>query len=184
MLENRKWSHSRRFLSLLLSTVFGLVWHIGIPIASAGTPAILTDGTPIALRLTETVSPETHHPGDIVHLEVAMDVTVGNVVVIKAGTPAEGEVVTAEKKGMLGEPAKIGITVRSTKAVDGQRVPLRATLTREGKSQQVLALVLSLLLCILFILMKGKSAEFPSGSEVKAYVENNVTVNVEKPPAS
>lgn len=164
-----------RFLSFLI--IFSLVFppHLAPPAYAAQVP--LADGTPLVLRLTETVAPNTHHVGDVVHLEVAMDVTVNGATVIKAGTPAEGEVVVAQNAAWLGEAGKIGITLRSTKAVDGQRIPLRANLTREGKEKQGLAVVLGLLLCFLFLFMKGETVQFTSGSEVKGYVESNLNIS-------
>jgi len=106
-----------------------------------------------------------------------MDVTIDGVIAIKAGTPAEGEVAISEKPAWLGESGKLGITVRSTRAVDGQRVPLRANLTREGKEKQGLAVVLGVLLCFLFLFMKGENVQFVAGSEVKTYVETNLRIN-------
>lgn len=164
-----------RFLSFLI--IFSLVFppHLAPPAYAA--QVALPEATPVVLRLTETVAPTTHHVGDVVHLEVAMDVTVDGATVIKAGTPAEGEVVISEKAAWLGEAGKLGITLRSTKAVDGQRIPLRANLTREGKEKQGLAVVLGILLCFLFLFMKGETVQFTAGSEVKGYVESGLKVS-------
>jgi len=164
-----------RFLSFLLIFSFVFPAHLAPPAYAA--QVALPEGTPVVLRLTETVAPNTHHVGDVVHMEVAMDVTVDGAIAIKAGTPAEGEVVVAQKAAWLGEAGKLGITLRSTKSVDGQRVSLRSNLTREGKDKQGIAIVLGLLLCFLFLFLKGDDVQFTAGSEVKAYVESNLKVS-------
>lgn len=147
-------------------------------IAENPNAVVLKAGTPVNLRLTEEVSPKTKNVGDVIHFEVVGDVKVGNNVVVKAGAPAEGEVTILEKRAMLGRPDKIAFMVRSTQAVDGNRVPLRATLTREGQEKETSSLALGLFLCFLFLWQKGGTAEFPVGTEIRAYVDYDTNVDV------
>jgi len=168
-------SQALRSQALLVSLLFGFQSTVMSPAAYAASVTI-PNGTPVVFRLTETISSETHHVGDIVHMEVALDVIVDGVTAIKAGTPAQGDVVSAEEKGWLGEPGKLSLSMRNVKAVDGSRVPVRATLTREGKDKQSMTVILGVILCFLFLLMKGKSVEFQAGSEIKGYIDNDVTI--------
>lgn len=166
-------------LIVLLVTLSVFPPSVLLPVSQAQEAQIqVTRGTPVALRVTQLVSSETSHLGDVVHMEVVRDVIVNNAVVIKAGTPADGEVIVAENKGFIGEAGKIGITVKETTAIDGQTIYLRSSLHREGEDKQMLSLILGLVLCFLFLFMKGKESEVFAGSEVKAYVDNDIAVKV------
>jgi hypothetical protein len=79
---------------------------------------------------------------------------------------------------MIGQPGKITISDFGVKAVDGSYVPLRATLTDEGKDRMVLSIVVSLLFCPLFLLMKGGEGQIPAGTQKTVYVAADVDVAV------
>jgi magnesium-transporting ATPase (P-type) len=146
------------------------------------TPAIagsikLADGTVVVVRTLETLNPENLAPGDIIKFEVAEDIKADGIVLIRKGTAARGEVISAEKTGYVGKGGKIGITVTSTTAIDGQKVPLKGSLTRSGEEKTGTSVAVSALVCPLALLMKGEAAQIPAGSQISAYVDNNVTVN-------
>lgn len=167
---------TKRIVGVMIALLAILPPNITLPLAYAQSAVSLKRGTPVALRVTQMVTSETSHIGDMVHLEVLRDVTIDGKVVIEAGTPAEGEVVSASDRGFIGEPGRVGIAVNTTKAIDGQTVYLRSTLHREGQDKQTLSLVLGIIICFLFLFLKGKEAEISSGSEVKAYVDNDLSV--------
>lgn len=146
------------------------------------TPAVagsvkLADGTVIVVRTLETLNPENLSPGDIIKFEVAEDLKSEGIVVIRKGTAARGEVISAEKTGYVGKAGKIAITVTSTTSIDGQKVPLKGSLTREGEGKTGTSVAVSAFICPLALLMKGENAQIPAGSQVSTYVDNNVTVN-------
>ena len=114
----------------------------------------------------------------MVHLAVSHDVTVGGVVVIKAGAMATAEVVRAKKRGMVGMAAAVGLAMRSVEAVDGTVVPLFGTRIAEGKSKTGMSIGLALLCCVLFVLMKGGDAEIAAGTQIQTNVATAVTVTV------
>lgn len=128
-------------------------------------------GTPVILKLSETVSSENKNTGDTVLFYVAEDVVVDNKVVIKKGAAARGEVLAVKKKEFAGQKGEINLGVNDMEAVDGQRVRLRATKQREGEGKMALSITLSVVLCPLFLLMKGKEAVIPEGTEVKVFVD-------------
>ena len=171
--------------------ILGLVlsfWSMGLTNfslpASAAYAALagkvkLTSGTPVILRLSESINSSTARQGDTVTFEVARNVEVDGKVVISQGAYATGEVASVEKRAMLGEGGKLMVNLRSVKALDGQEVPIRATLSQEGKNKVVTALLVGLILCILgLFLIKGGDAIVPVGTEVKAYVDVNVDINI------
>jgi len=138
----------------------------------------LANGTPVILRLTEEVSTKTKNVNEVVNFEVARDVTIDGKIVIKSGTPATATVISSEQKGMVGKAGKIQLSLEATKTVDGQRVALRSIVTQGGKDEQATALAGGIICCPLFLLMKGKEATIATGTEVKAYTETDMTIDV------
>ncbi len=163
---------------LLMSFLALFLMNFSSPISALAANLTIKEGTPVALRLEKSINSDTVYVGDPVDLVVARDVKVNGKVVISQGTRTGGEVAFVEEKGLIGKPGKIMITVRSTTAVDGTEVPLRATVTREGKSKQTLAIILGIVLCLFILLMKGESAVIPAGYEIKAYVDYSVDISV------
>ena len=139
----------------------------------------LPSGTPVILRLPVSINSSTVKQGDIVTFEVARNVEVDGKVVISQGAIATGEVASVEKRAMLGAGGKLMVNLRSVKAVDGKEVPIRATLSQEGKDKQVTAILVGILLCIIgLFLIKGGDAIVPAGTEVKAYVDVDVDIEI------
>lgn len=154
--------------------VWGLSFQFQTP-ALAGSVR-LADGTVVVVRTLETLNPENLSPGDIIKFEVAEDVKADGVVVIRKGTSARGAVVIADKSYYLGKAGKIGIIVTSTTSIDGQKVPLKGSLTREGEDKTTTSVGVGAFLCPIALLMKGGTTQIPTGSQISAYVDNNVTV--------
>jgi hypothetical protein len=169
---------SKRILTWTVIWLIGFFLLLNVSIPHAVETVTLRDGTLVILKVLETIGPEGLGPGDIIKLEVAEDVKVNKKVVIKRGTPAVAEVITAEKRGMMGKAGKIAISLRSTMAVDGQKIPLRGTLRREGAERVGASVAVSALVCPLALLLKGEGAEIPAGSEVKGYVDNTMNIKV------
>jgi hypothetical protein len=138
----------------------------------------LANGTPVVLRTTEEISSKTKNLNEIVNFEVARDVTIDGKIAIKSGTPATATVISSEQKGMIGKAGKIQVSLEATKAVDGQRVALRSVVTQGGKDEQATSLAGGIICCPLFLLMKGKEATIAMGTEVKAYTETDMTIDV------
>jgi len=140
----------------------------------------LMDGTPVVLKLLETVSSQTHRMGSTVSMAVAQDVVVNGHVVIANNTPATATVNWAEEKGMVGKAGKISFSVDATRAVDGTRIPLKATVGQKGTDKETAAVATGIICCPLFLMMKGEEASFPAGAETKAYVEGSFTFTLDK----
>ncbi|MBN1272321.1 MAG: hypothetical protein JXB26_08625 [Candidatus Aminicenantes bacterium] len=168
-------------LGLCLSFWAMALMNLSLPAsgAYAALQKTLKEGTPVALSLTQSIDSDMVTMGENVEFVVSRDVEVDGRVVIQAGTRATGTVASVEQRGMLGKPGAIMVTLKSTTAVDGTQVPLRGTISREGKNKQTTALLIGILLCILgLFLIKGGSAMVPSGTEVKAYVDYSVQINI------
>lgn len=166
--------------TLSYSFILFLFWTcLLIPYTKAQGVVLLKDGTPVILRLTEEVSTKSKNLNDVVHFEVVKDIMVDGKVVIKAGTPAEGVVSVYVKPDIIGQEGTIAFTVSSTKSVDGQWIPLRASFTRSGQSKMILSAGAAYVCCPIFGLIKGEGASFPIGTEVKTYTENDIKINLE-----
>ena len=79
---------------------------------------MLRDGTDVDLQFATTLSSKTSSEGDPVTLTLVDDVKVGDVVVVKAGSRAIGEVTKAEKSGMMGKAGELNIRLDYLKAGD------------------------------------------------------------------
>jgi hypothetical protein len=157
------------------------------PAATAGAPFVLEDGTPVKLRLSQTVSSADAHVNDRVEFEVLEDVIVGNVVVIPKGGTALGTVTEAMPKRRMARGGKLEIIMDSVRLVDGQKAALRAV--KEGKGGGhtggmtvgiVAAAVVFWPAAPLFLLMHGKDITFPKGTDVPTFVNGDMKLEPAK----
>jgi len=104
------------------------------PQAGASTACTLADGTPVVLRLTQTVSTALARANDPVRFEVAQEVKVGKVVVIPKGSQARGTVVIAKAKRSLGRSGQLAVRHNYVDVLaTGQKAQLRGLQTRQGE---------------------------------------------------
>ena len=140
---------------------------------------VLRNGTPLQLSLFQTVSSETATVGQRVTFKLSYDVKVGGKIVLPAGTNAMGEIVDVESKGMIGKPGTLSIQLKSIQAIDGTTIPLSASKVVKGKDKQTTAIIVTLLLCIFGLMMKGEDASLQSGSIIEAYTIGDVDIEIE-----
>jgi hypothetical protein len=156
-------------ISVLLFVIF--VVFISTETASLSAEITIKAGTPIPIRLEESVTSETATTGQSVRFTVTRDVKVDGVVVIKAGSPVDAEVSFAQKTGSLGKEGKVFVVVRYAMAVDGTKVPLRASLSKSGDEK----VALSWMVCPF---IKGTGGEIQANTETKAYVDYDTKINI------
>ncbi len=145
----------------------------------------MVDGTPVKLRLSETVSSADAKPGQQVPFEVTDDVRVQGVTVIAKGTPALAVVTDAARKKSLGRGGKLDLSVESVRLVDNEKAKLRATAGgKAGGHTAVMttAIVASGILFFpaapLFLFIHGKDLTLPKGLETTAFIEGDTKLNV------
>lgn len=130
---------------------------------------VLNAGTAIALETLSPIRSEAVSPGQIIDFRVRTDVKVGDQIVIRGGTIAKGQVMRAERAKGIGKEGFVEVQIKSVPAVDGQEILLTGgNVYQEGEDKQTLSIVLGVLVCILFLTMKGKNAEIPTGYAVNA----------------
>lgn len=151
------------------------------PIAApATTNAILRTGTEVPLRLREelTTKGKKLRVGHRFHLETSEAVMVNGVTVIPVGTPAMGEIISVRNKGMWGKSGHLGARILYL-TVNGRQIRLSGSFDDKGVAGGVgAALVSGIVFLPAGFFMTGTSAVVPAGAIVKAFVDEDVPLNM------
>jgi PEGA domain-containing protein len=141
---------------------------------------ILQDGTPIRLRLTRTLSSADSKAGDRIDFEVVEPVVLDGITVVPQGSIAWGTVTDAEHKKRMTRGGKLAIEITEVQLANLQKAKLRATREAKGGGHTGVmggAMVGSAIVfwpvAPLFLLMHGKEAKIPEGTEVTAYIDGD-----------
>ncbi len=156
-------------------------------LAQAAAPVVLDDGTPIRLRTTQTISSADAHVDDRVDFEVVDDVKVGDVVIIKHGTPAIGTITQAQPKGRMGKGGKLNVNIDFTRAITGDKVALRGAKDVKGGGHtgamtgaMVGTAIVFWPAAPLFLFMHGKDITVPKGHEFNVYTSGALSLDSAK----
>lgn len=139
---------------------------------------ILKEGTEVKLKFLDALSSRTATEGDPVNLELDEPLKVGDVVVVKPGAKAVGEVTNAKKAGMMGRAGDLSIRLDHLVA-DDTRVKLRGSKGKEGEGKEGTAVALTVLFGPIGLIKHGKNVEVKPGTPLTAYVDEDVAL----PPA-
>lgn len=147
----------------------------------------LEDGTPVRLRIAQTVSSADAHVNDRVEFEVLEDIRVSDVLVINKGGIAWGTVTEAQPKRRMARGGKLEIVMDSVRLVDGEKAALRATKEAQGGGHvgaMTAGIVATGLLFFpaapFFLFMHGKDISIPKGTEVPTFVNGNFELDLSK----
>jgi hypothetical protein len=150
-------------------------------------PFVLQDGTPVKLRIAQTISSADAQVNDRVEFEVLEDVSVNNVVVIPKGSSAIGTVTEAVPKRRMARGGKLEIVLDSVRMVDGEKVALRAVKDAKGGGHtagMTIGIVAGALIFLpaapLFLLMHGKDISIPKGTDVPSFVNGDMKLDPAK----
>ncbi|MFT4114811.1 PEGA domain-containing protein [Silvibacterium sp.] len=155
-------------------------------------PNTLLDGTPIKLKLGRTLSSADAKVGDEVDFEVLEEIRVDGQVAIPKGGLALATVTEAEHKKSMGRAGKLNVNIDSVRLVDGEKVALRATEGGKGGGHvgamtgaMVATGIVFFPAAPLFLFIHGKDVTIPKGTEVTAYVDGDLVIDMAKiSPAS
>lgn len=134
------------------------------------------DGTEFTAQTLEFLSSETANAGDQVQMEVDNNVVIDGAIAIAAGTPVRGTIANVTRASRMGRSGTINIRVETTAAVDGQRVPLRATKAQTEGDKTGSTIALSLIVSPLFLLRRGNDVAYQPGTKIPVYTDGKVTV--------
>lgn len=158
------------------------------PIQSPATiNATLRVGTEVPVRLLEelTTKGKKLRVGHRFKLETSEPVMVQGVVVIPVGSPAVGEITDVRNKGMWGKSGHLGARLLYV-TVNGRQIRLSGSFDDKGVAGGVGAVAVS---AIVFLpagfFMTGTSAQVPSGTIIKGFVDEDVPLalqNAAPPP--
>lgn len=149
------------------------------PAASSGPDASgrykLREGDDVDLKFAQDLSSKTASEGDPVTLTLADDLKVGDLVVVKAGAKAVGEVTKSEKAGMMGKPGQLNIRLDYLRAGD-DKIHLRGSKGKEGKDGTTGTVVLTVLFGPLGLIHHGSNIEIKQGQAIKAFVSDDIAL--------
>jgi hypothetical protein len=160
---------------------------------SAPKGFVLEDGTPVRLRINRTVSSADAHVGDTIDFEVLEDVLVDNVLVIPKGGLAFATVTEAQAKRRMARGGKLDINIDYVRLVDEEKAALRAVKEVKGGGHTgamtggiVATSLVFFPAAPFFLFMHGKDITIPKGTEITAYANGDMKLDVAKfrpPPA-
>jgi hypothetical protein len=163
--------------------------------AVVATPNTLLDGTAVKLRLAENLTSATARAGDQVPFEVTEEVDVEGVTVVLKGAQALATVTDASPKKSMGRGGKLDVNVDSVRLVDGEKAQLRAVEDNKGGGHvgamtgaMVATSIVFFPAAPLFLFIHGKDVVIPQGTEVTAFVQGDMKLDMAKfapvPPAA
>jgi PEGA domain len=148
---------------------------------------VLEDEMPIRLRLNRSISSADAHVGDTVDFEALDDITVNGTLVIPKGGLAFATVTEAQAKRRMARGGKLDINIDYVKLVSGDKAALRAVKDVKGGGHtgamvggMVATGILFFPAAPFFLFMHGKDISIPKGTEVTAYVNGDVKLDISK----
>jgi hypothetical protein len=147
----------------------------------------LLDGTAVKLRLGENLTSATSKAGDQVPFEVTEEVDVDGVPVIAKGGQALATVTDASPKKSMGRGGKLDVNVDSVRLIDGEKLQLRAVQDNKGGGHvgamtgaMVATSIVFFPAAPLFLFIHGKDIVIPQGTEVTAFVQGDMKLDMAK----
>jgi hypothetical protein len=150
----------------------------GTAIAPASM-SVLRVGTVVPLKTSEqlTTKDKMARVGERFRLEVAENVMVDGQTVIPVGSPAMGEVTEVRNKGMWGKSGHLTAQVLYVQ-VNGRQIRLRGTFDDKGVTGTAGVVAAIAFVPIAGFITTGTSANIPVGSGIKAFVDEDVPVQL------
>ncbi len=137
---------------------------------------ILADGTPIELRITQTLTTAHAKVGDPVEFDVVHDVKVGELIVIPRHAAASGVVDAITPRRRLSRSAELVIIVKTAKSINGSDVPIKGARMVVGNTNfENAAQDSGMLIFVVPFVIKGDEAFVSKGAKFTAYVSGNAS---------
>ncbi len=159
--------------------------HASSQPSAAPSPNTLLDGTPVKLRLAQTISSADAKTGQQVSFEVVEDIKLQGLIVIPKGSAALATVTEADHKKSMGRGGKLNLNIDSVRLADGEKATLRAVEGGKGGGHTgamtgaiVATSILFFPAAPLFLFIHGKDITLAKGLETTAFVDGDMTVNL------
>jgi hypothetical protein len=148
---------------------------------------VLEDSTPVKLRINRTISSADAHVGDTVDFEVLEEVLVDNVLVVPKGGLAYATVTEAQAKRRMARGGKLDINIDYVRLIDDEKAALRAVSEVKGGGHTgamtggiVATSLVFFPAAPFFLFMHGKDISIPKGTEITAYVNGDMKLDLAK----
>jgi len=139
------------------------------------------------MRINRTISSADAHVGDTVDFEVLQDISVNGTLVIPKGGLAFATVTEAQPKRRMARGGKLDINIDYVKLLSSEKAALRAVKDMSGGGHtgaMVGGMVATSLVVFpaapFFLFMHGKDISIPKGTEVTAYVNGDMKLDIAK----
>lgn len=110
--------------TLSLCTVLALAL-LSLPASAlAGARVRIPGGTPIPIRMVDTISSGTANVGDTFEFKAEHNVIVNGYIVVRRGAEGIGKVMSVERAAGNGHAGKLGLKFEYVYAVDGEKIRL------------------------------------------------------------
>ena len=148
-------------------------------ILSPANENMIRAGTEVILRTREelTTKKKKLQVGYRFQMEVAEPIRLNNQIIIPAGTPAIGEVTEVRNKGMWGKSGYINGRAISLRVGD-RTIRLSGAFDDKGVTGTAGVVAAIALIPIAGFFTTGTSAMVPSGTNVKAFLDEDITVSM------
>lgn len=141
----------------------------------------LNEDMSVKLTLLETLRSGRAQKGQRVLFEVSDPVEDQNGnILIRKGAKAFGEVEDSRSAGIMGRRGILNIKIQHTTAVDGNRVALRATQSKEGSGNKGLITAGFWLVAWPLAFLRGNNVTLEAGNSILAWVDESRRVLPEK----
>lgn len=148
---------------------------------------VLEDGTPVKMRINRTISSGDAHVGDTVDFEVLEDISVNGTLVIPKGGLAFATVTEAQAKRRMARGGKLDINIDYVKLISSEKAALRAVkdLSGGGHTGAMVGGIVATSLVFFpaapfFLFMHGKDISIPKGTEITAYINGDMKLDIAK----
>jgi hypothetical protein len=150
-------------------------------------PHTLLDGTPVRLRLSQTISSADAKVGQEVPFEVVEEISVDGVAVLPKGATAIASVSEADHKKSMGRAGKLNVSISYVRLGDQEKAALRAVKDSKGGGHTgamtgaiVATSIVFFPAAPLFLFMHGKDITIPQGTEITAFVDGDMHLDMAK----
>jgi hypothetical protein len=152
---------------------------------------VLSEGTPVRMRINRTISSADAHQDDNVDFETLDDVNLGELVVIPKGSTAIATVTEAQAKRRMARGGKLAMNIDYVRLPSGEKLPLRGVQEVKGGGHtgamtggMVAAAIVFFPAAPFFLFMHGKDITIPKGHEVTVYTSTDYDLARAKTPSA
>lgn len=147
-----------------------------VTVSPARTIVVLPRDTPVVLLATSEVRSDKVSPGTPFKLRVQQPISAGGEVVIPVGTPAFGEVVTAEGSGVLGKSGTMDVKLRYIQLGE-IRIPIEGGTSAKGSGAGSAGMAV-VFVGVTGLFHRGNNAKIKAGELLSGFVSEDVTLDL------